>query len=186
MRTLPHPVAGVALAAVLVAAAPVATSALADETDAMIQNALSAAPPDIAATATVMNMAGEVLHQGDGPFTCFPYEGPGTAAMCLDAEWMRWADAWMNRKDFKASKLGLAYMLAGDPPDGGASNIDPFATEATDDNEWVVEGPHVMIIVPDPAMLEPITTDPDAGAPYVMWKGTPYEHVMMPVAPRPQ
>lgn len=182
MRPLPNSVAGAALAAALVVAAP----AVASETDPMIQSALSAAPPAIAATATVMNRAGEVLHQGNGPFTCFPYEGPATAAMCLDAEWMAWAGAWMSRKDFKASKLGLAYMLAGDPPDGGASNTDPFATEATVDNDWVIEGPHVMIIVPDPAMLEAITTDPDAGAPYVMWKGTPYEHVMMPVAPRVQ
>jgi hypothetical protein len=36
--------------------------------------------------------------------------------------------------------------------------------------------------VPDPALLEGIPTDPATGGPYVMWKGTPYQHVMVPVA----
>jgi hypothetical protein len=74
-------------------------------------------------------------------------------------------------------------MLAGD---AGASNIDPFAKAETPDNQWVVEGPHVMIIVPDPALLDSVSTDPHAGVPYVMWKNTPYAHIMMPTGPRPQ
>lgn len=158
----------------------------AQDSEALIKNALSAAPPAVAANATVMNMKGEVLRQGDGDYTCFPFEGAGTGteAMCLDAEWLRWADAWVNKKDYKPQSFGLAYMLAGDSPTGGASNIDPFATEPTADNEWVVEGPHTMIIVPDPALLEGISTDKDVGGPYVMWKGTPYAHIMMPVGPR--
>jgi hypothetical protein len=70
-------------------------------------------------------------------------------------------------------------MLAGDE---GASNIDPFAEGPTDDNQWIKEGPHLMLIVPDAAALETIPTDPKVGGPYVMWKGTPYAHVMVPVA----
>jgi len=175
--------------AVAIVAATVSLPATlrAQDTQALIENALSAAPPAVAANATVMNMKGEVLRPGDGEYTCFPFEGPGTGtdSMCLDGEWMRWADAWMNKKDFKAEKFGLAYMLAGDAPTGGASNIDPFATAATADNQWVIEGPHVMIIVPDPALLESLPTDPNAGGPYVMWKGTPYAHIMMPTGPRP-
>jgi hypothetical protein len=91
-----------------------------------------------------------------------------------------------QKEDYRPSGFGLAYMLAGDPSGGGASNIDPFATAATADNQWVVEGPHVMILVPDPAMLESMSTDPDSGGPYVMWKGTPYAHIMMPTGPRPK
>jgi hypothetical protein len=107
--------------------------------------------------------------------------------MCADAEWMAWGEAYMAQAtDYQPSDLGLAYMLAGDPPGGGASNIDPFATAATADNQWVTEGPHVMILVPDPALLEGISTDPDSGGPYVMWKGTPYAHIMMPTGPRPE
>ena len=154
--------------------------------DKLIESALSAAPPDVAKSAKVMTMKGDVLREGSGTYTCFPYEGPAMPPMCLDAEWLAWADAYANKKDFKPTRFGLAYMLAGDMPDTGASNIDPFATKATPDNQWVVEGPHVMILVPDPALLEGVTTDPNAGVPYVMWKGTPYAHIMMPTGPRPQ
>ena len=73
-------------------------------------------------------------------------------------------------------------MLAGD---GGASNVDPYAEGMTDDNQWVVEGPHLMIITPDKAMLDALPTDPNNGGPYVMWKGTPYAHIMVPVGARP-
>ncbi|MEX0406799.1 hypothetical protein ABGN05_14115 [Aquibium sp. LZ166] len=157
------------------------------DTQAIIGDALSAAPPQIAANAKVMTMEGETLKEGDGAYTCFPGVEGGPGPMCLDSEWMRWADAWMNKKDsFQPNGVGLAYMLAGDMPGGGASNIDPFAMEATPDNEWVTEGPHLMVILPDPAALEAIPTDPDAGVPYVMWKGTPYAHIMVPVAERPQ
>jgi hypothetical protein len=68
------------------------------------------------------------------------------------------------------------------PPEidtGPMSNSDPYATEETDD--WVVVGAHLMIIVPDASMLEGIPTDPKNGGPWVMWKGTPYAHVMVPV-----
>lgn len=159
--------------------------ALAQDKDALIENALSAAPPAIAETAKVMDMKGEVLREGTGAYTCFPFEGPGTEAMCLDGEWMRWGQAWMGKNmDYQPASFGLAYMLAGDAPEGGASNIDPFATEETPDNQWVVEGPHVMILTPDPALLEDVSTDPNTGAPYVMWEDTPFAHIMMPVGPR--
>jgi hypothetical protein len=38
-----------------------------------------------------------------------------------------------------------------------------------------------MIIVPDANMLEGITTDHSKGVPWVMWKGTPYAHIMVPL-----
>lgn len=100
--------------------------------------------------------------------------------MCMDGEWMLWADAWANKKDYEASTLGISYMLAGDE---GASNIDPYAEGPTDDNEWIKEGAHLMIVAP-PALLEAFPTDPDNGGPYVMWKGTPYAHLMVPIGSR--
>ena len=164
-----------------------ADTAVAQDKDALIKNALAAAPPEIAKTATVKDNKGNLLREGTGKYTCFPYEGGLTAAMCADAEWLAWSDAYMMQsKDYKPKSFGLAYMLAGDPKGDGSSNIDPFATAATADNQWVTEGPHVMILVPDPAMLEGISTDPNNGGPYVMWKGTPYAHIMMPTGPRPQ
>ena len=100
----------------------------------------------------------------------------------MESEWMRWAEAWQNKADFAAESLGISYMLAGDG-NGGSSNIDPFAEGPTDDNEWVSEGAHLMIIAPPP-LLETFPTDPDNGGPYVMWKGTPYAHLMVPIGSR--
>ena len=158
-----------------------ASAASADDRQAMIADAVSAAPNTITASATVMDWSGNTLQKGSNGYTCFPTPPNlnGTAPMCLDKPWMAWADAWMNKKPFKANAVGTAYMLAGD---GGASNIDPFAKGPTPDNDWVVEGPHLMVIVPDPAALEGISTDPKNGGPYVMWKGTPYAHIMVPAA----
>jgi hypothetical protein len=43
-----------------------------------------------------------------------------------------------------------------------------------------------MIIVPDPALLESLPADPNHGGAYVMWRGTPYVHIMVPVGQRPR
>jgi hypothetical protein len=40
-----------------------------------------------------------------------------------------------------------------------------------------------MILAPA-AMLDAFPTDPDSGGPYVMWKGTPYAHLMVPIGSR--
>ncbi len=101
--------------------------------------------------------------------------------MCLDKTWTAWADAWTNKKAFKADQVGIGYMLVGD---AGSSNVDPYADGPTSKNQWVVEGPHTMVIVPDPAQLEGLSTDPNNGGAYVMWKGTPYVHVMVPLGGR--
>ena len=42
-----------------------------------------------------------------------------------------------------------------------------------------------MIIVPDGQDLEGLPTSLDTDGPYVMWRGTPYEHIMLPVDERP-
>jgi hypothetical protein len=157
----------------------VLTSASASDKDAMLKDALSAAPESIGKNATVMDWEGNTLQEGSNGYTCFPTPPTldGIAPMCLDGPWAKWADAWMNKKPFKAETVGVSYMLAGD---GGASNIDPYAESETPDNDWIVEGPHLMIIVPDAAALEGISTDPHNGGPYVMWKGTDYAHIMIP------
>jgi hypothetical protein len=153
---------------------------------ALIRDALSAAPPAVAKTAKVMDWDGTVLRPGSGTYTCYPTQlelrNKGKEPMCLDKTWIAWADAWMNKKPFKADQIGIGYMLAGD---AGSSNIDPYASAPTSNNQWVVEGPHTMVIVPDPAQLEGLPTDANNGGAYVMWKGTPYAHIMVPVGQRP-
>jgi hypothetical protein len=144
--------------------------------DDPIAYALSAGPPEIGAQATVMDIEGNVLREGTNGWTCMPIPD---APMCVDEQWMAWTDAYLNqREEVNVTGLGLAYMLRGD---AGASNINPYGEAPTPDNEWVVTGPHLMIIVPDPALLAGIPTDPATGGPYVMWRDHPLVHVMVPL-----
>lgn len=167
----------VAVAAALIPAFP--AHGAAQDTDAVIADALSAAPPSLAEDATVMDWEQNVLREGTNGWTCMPSPpNVDSAPMCMDGPWLEWAHAWMTRGPVNTDRVGISYMLQGD---GGASNIDPYAEGPTADNQWVQEGPHLMIIVPDPAALEGISTDPENGGPYVMWKGTPYAHIMVPI-----
>ncbi|PJN93329.1 hypothetical protein CNY89_21680 [Amaricoccus sp. HAR-UPW-R2A-40] len=95
-----------------------------------------------------------------------------------DAGGLEWMHALMSKGE-TPHKLGFIYMLLGD---GGASNIDPFAAEETPDNNWIVSGPHVMIVGTEAkSLLEgyPRAAVADPAKPYVMWAGTPYEHLML-------
>lgn len=155
-----------------------------------IADAVSAAPASVASGAAVMDWpttSGAPMKQlraGSNGWVCYPttpivYDnGAYRDAMCLDPEFQGWANAWMSKTAPAAKRPAIAYMLQGD---AGASNIDPYATAQTPDNDWVVSGPHVMVIVPDPATLDAMPTDAKAGGPWVMWKGTPYAHIMVPV-----
>ena len=150
----------------------------------VIARATAAAPPDIGRNAAVMGMADgkmKELRPGTNGWMCM-LDMVGDA-MCLDKEWQAWGDAWMNKKDPpKPKTVGVAYMLRGDK---GASNTDPYATKPTADNQWVVSGPHIMILPTDVAQLEAYPTDWTKGGPWVMWKGTPYAHIMVPTTAMP-
>lgn len=58
---------------------------------------------------------------------------------------------------FEAKGIGISYML---PGDGGANNTDPFAEGESKENQWIVEGPHLMLITPDKALLDALPTAP--------------------------
>ena len=121
-----------------------------------------------------------MLREGSNGWTCYP----GTEVigpMCNQPQWDALLGALMSKETPEVNQLSVSYMLAGEGEALGVSNIDPFATEPTDENQWVKEGPHLMILVPDPAALEGLSTDPKDPV-YVMWKGTPYAHIMVKIA----
>ena len=64
-----------------------------------------------------------------------------------------------------------------------ASNTDPWATKSEPGNHWIKTGAHVMIVGPAAKTMAgyPRAADADPTKPYVMWPGTPYEHLMLPV-----
>lgn len=153
---------------------------------ALIANALSAAPASVTAGATVMSHDGRMLRQGTSDWVCMPDMPnlPNNTPMCLDAPWRAVIDALMNKRVPTVTQVGFAYMLQGDIP---VSNTDPFATAPTPTNQWIQHGdPHVMVLLPDQRLLEGVSTDPKNGGPFVMWKGTPYAHIMLPGTPPPK
>ena len=150
---------------------------------ALIANALRAAPASVAAGATVIGHDGRVLRKGTSDWVCMPDipNLPNDSPMCLDAPWRAVIDAWVNKRGLTVTQVGFGYMLQDDL---AVSNTDPFATAPTPTNQWLQNsGPHVMVLLPDQRLLEGVSTDPTNGGPYVMWKGTPYAHIMVP-APR--
>lgn len=147
---------------------------------ALIANALSAGPADVTDGATVIDGEGNVLREGTNGWTCIP-ETPGMGPMCNDATWMEALAAMQSGGEFPTGKFGVSYMLAGEGGAPGVSNIDPAATEPTDDNMWIKDGPHMMVILPDPASYADMSND-TAEPVYVMWKDTPFAHLMVRIA----
>jgi hypothetical protein len=99
--------------------------------------------------------------------------------MCGDENAMAWVHAWLTKQTPPANKVGFMYMLAGG---SDASNTEPHAQRPTANNNWISTGPHVMVVGAK-GMMEgyPRDAKPDTAKPYVMWAGTPYEHLMLPV-----
>ena len=151
-------------------------------TEDKITSATSAAPSSISNKATVMDWDDTILRKGTNRWTCLPDrpDTPGNDPMCLDENGMAWAHAWMTKAQPPEGKIGFAYMLQGG---SDASNEDPHATEPAQGQEWVDTGPHVMVFnVGEMVQDYPSQKDnPDTSQPYVMWPGTPYEHLMIPV-----
>ena len=118
---------------------------------------------------------------GSNGWSCFP-DAPRDSqrrSHVLDQTWMDWLTALLAGEEPNTTVPGLAYMLQGG---SDASNTDPFATEPAEGEEWVSSPPHVMLLLPGELDQSVFSTDHDSGGPYIMWAGTPYEHIMMPVA----
>ncbi len=145
--------------------------------EALIANALSAGPKDVTEGAKVIGSDGKVLREGNNGWTCMA-ESPGMGPMCNDETWMAALGAMQEGGAFPTGKFGVSYMLAGEGNAPGVSNLDPAATEPTKDNMWIKDGPHMMIILPDPAMYSKMSNNVDDPV-YVMWKDTPFAHLMV-------
>jgi len=165
------------------------------DTQRKIQQAMRAAPPEISAHAAVMDwpakegMPMKPLRAGTNGWMCMP-STPGQASMpgkedpmCADKNFAALLDAYAMKKDPTITAAGVAYMLRGDM---GVSNTDPFAMKPTPTNQWVVSPPHVMLVLPNPQQLDAFPSDPNAGGPWVMWKGTKYAHLMIPTSSMPK
>jgi hypothetical protein len=138
----------------------------------------TAAPEQIVSKASIiMIQEGKPreLQAGSNGFTCLI--APDGTPLCADQNGMEWVKSVGARTE-PANKIGFIYMLAGDT---GTTNHHPHQRETR--MHWVQTGPHVMIVGPGvrDMMGYPRNLDvADPSQPYVMFPGTPYEHLMLP------
>ena len=150
----------------------------------------SSAPDFIGNFATVVGASGEVLREGTNGWTCLPFIAMPkmgfktkneAAPACADKNAMAWANAYLSQTKPELENDGWIWMLHGDT---GVDNFRPYSEgdkENTDPKDWIYSGAHLMLMPKDPDSLGSQTTDFTTGAPYVMMKGTPYVHLMIPV-----
>lgn len=172
------------VAVLCAAGGALAFPAAADDAE-LITSAEAAAPAAVSSGAAIyaMDDKGEMrtMREGTNGFWCMPDNpaSPGPDPMCGDANSMEWAMAWIGKTEPPQGKVGFMYMLAGGS-DG--SNIDLYAQGPEEGNNWIETGPHVMIVnAMDMMEGYPDTPEPDTTQPYVMWAGTPYAHLMIPI-----
>ena len=146
----------------------------------LIASAESAGPSSVTAQATIKALDGTVLRKGSNGYTCYPQQ-EALGPMCNEPIWDELIDAMSNKRPFDPKAFSVSYMLAGEGTAIGVSNSDPYASDPHSSKDWVKEGPHLMMILPDRAMLEGLSRDPKDPV-YVMWGDTPYAHVMVKVA----
>jgi len=151
-----------------------------------VASAMAAAPAAIGQDATIVQAQADgsmkTLREGKNGWTCMPDSPttPGPDPMCMDQNAGKWAAAWIGKKAPPDGTTGVIYMLEGGTD---ASNTDPYATAPTAENNWIETGPHIMIVGSKDVLAGyPSGPKPDTSAPYVMWAGTPYAHLMVPVA----
>lgn len=151
-----------------------------------IRSALSAAPMSVSKDATVLDWPASpdakpvTLRVGKSGWTCLP-DNPGTPGqdpMCLDKQWMKWLNAHLNKTTPDIDGIGIAYMLQGG---SDASNTAPYAAKPVHGDHWVMAKPHVMVIGPGKLDPEMFSSDPHSGEHWIMFGGTPFEHLMVPV-----
>lgn len=168
------------------AATETKTSETAQSSDP-VASAESAAPASLAHNATIMTAdasgAMKEVRKGSNGWTCIPDDPntPGTDPMCMDGNAAKWIQAMIAHKPPPDGTPGVMYMLEGGTD---ASNTDPYATKPTANNDWIKTGPHLMIVGSKSMLASyPSGAKPDTAVPYVMWAGTPYAHLMVPVKP---
>ena len=152
-----------------------------------IHRALSAAPAALADGATVVTWEGKghatELRHGNNGWTCFiTSSDPEPLPACFDANGMAWLKALAAGRAPDPNKPGYAYMLQG----GSAwSNTDPKATELPADKKiWIHIPPHIMLLSSKIASQSGFPSgqpNPDTRKPFVMFGGTPYAILIIPV-----
>ena len=150
--------------------------------------ALSAAPPSIAAGAAVVTMSDDgklqEVRKGRNGWTCIVHD-PGTPMghpLCLDKNGLEWMAATMSGHEPDPDKTGYSYMLKGgstwSATDATAMKLPPGQ------KDFIRIPPHIMIMnarIANSSGFPSGQTYPDTHKPFVLYGGTPYAIVMIPL-----
>ena len=147
-----------------------------------------AAPSFLGNFASVVSGTGEVIREGVNGWTCtatkpMPEDGFSTPhhafALCADDEGFKWASAYMEGTTPNMERDAYIWMLHGDT---GEDNAAPGGNKsmAMKHDHWIESGPHLMLMPKNPETIAAFSTDFTTGAPYQMFKGSPYAHLMIP------
>jgi len=155
-----------------------------------IETYTSAAPDFIGNFATVVGASGKVIREGTNGWTCLPFipmpkmgfkTANEAAPACADANAVAWANAYIAQAKPEIENDGWIWMKHGDT---GVDNFRPYSEgdkANTKAEDWIYSGSHLMLMPKDPSSLDGVSTDFTTGAPYVMMKGTPFVHLMIPL-----
>ncbi len=175
-------------AVVILAGTLAAASVRSRVREVQIRRALSAAPAGIGAHATVAVQHKDggwiVLRHGDNGWTCIPASDgdPEALPACFDGNGLAFIEALGTERPPDPNKPGYSYMLQG----GSAwSSLDPFADKLpAGANDYIHIPPHVMILdakIANESGLPLKEANPDTHRPFVMFGGTKYAILIIPV-----
>jgi hypothetical protein len=153
--------------------------------DDIIKTVQRAAPWSIVEKASIIGVDEDgtvrVIRNGSNGFTCTADDpiSIGPQAMCADRNAFRWLSAWFSKREPPTDTVGVIYMLSGSTD---ASTTDPYAVRPDPDGNWTMIGPHLRLVgAKGLSDTYPRGPRSEPRQPFVMWAGTPYEHLVMPV-----
>ena len=154
----------------------------------------TAAPSFIAENATAVDANNNVLRAGTNGWTCVPANPRGMAdpengwrdpheamPLCGDEEGFKWVVAYLSGETPELERNTFIWMSHGDMGEDNTTPLVMSQTEAEDPDNWIMSGPHLMMMPKDPSSLDAYPTDFTSGSPYTMFAGTDYAHLMIPM-----
>ena len=177
------------LGALCAAALLVASSAV-GQVKTEIAQALTAAPPGVAAGAAVVRMDAHgrltPLRAGTNGWTCVPPDDPAQVGnrsfpACFDMYGLEWIEDFFAGRKPNPQHVGYSYMLRGG---WSWSNTDPSAKKLVPgQKDYIHIPPHIMILgarVANNSGFPSGQADPDTSRPFVMFGGTPFAILIIP------
>ena len=154
----------------------------------------TAAPSFIAENATAVDASNNVLRAGTNGWTCVPANPRGMAdpengwrdpheamPLCGDEEGFKWVVAYLSGETPELERNTFIWMSHGDMGEDNTTPLVMSQAEAEDPDNWIMSGPHLMMMPKDPSSLDAYPTDFTSGSPYTMFAGTDYAHLMIPM-----